>query len=173
MPALGIAPRGDGEVSNDGRENQQQSQGARALRVAIDQNGYSALGRAVCYLMTKPSFARLRFGQWSRILTGQINRKQYFFVIEGDRVVGFAGWALASEQAAEAWLAGSADFDSETCRSGDCMILNAWAADDGEVNRLTATEIRARSAHLKKAVARRFYPDGRVRPLPLQRGPAP
>ena len=34
-----------------------------------------ALGLAVNHLMTKPAFAQLSFGDWSRILVGQINRK--------------------------------------------------------------------------------------------------
>jgi hypothetical protein len=51
-----------------------------------------ALGLAVGHLMTKPAFARLRFGDWSRILIGQINRKHYRFVLdEKSRVVGFLG----------------------------------------------------------------------------------
>jgi hypothetical protein len=51
-----VAPRGD-------------------LEVFRPQNPYIALGLAVNHLMTKPAFANLRFGDWSRILTGQINRK--------------------------------------------------------------------------------------------------
>jgi hypothetical protein len=39
-------------------------------------NPYVALGLAVSHLMTKPAFATLRFGEWSRILVGQINRKR-------------------------------------------------------------------------------------------------
>ena len=43
------------------------------LKVFRPQNPYVALGLAVNHLMTKPAFANLRFGDWSRILTGQIN----------------------------------------------------------------------------------------------------
>ena len=38
-----------------------------------------ALGLAVNYLMTKPAFANLRFGEWARVLIGQINRGHYAF----------------------------------------------------------------------------------------------
>ena len=41
-----------------------------------------ALGLAVSHLMTKPAFANLRFGDWSRVLVGQINRKHYAFVVD-------------------------------------------------------------------------------------------
>ena len=44
------------------------------LRVFRPDNPYVALGLAVNHLMTKPAFAALRFGEWSRILVGQINR---------------------------------------------------------------------------------------------------
>ena len=37
---------------------------------------------AVNHLMTKPAFAQLKFGEWSRILVGQINRKHYCFIID-------------------------------------------------------------------------------------------
>ncbi len=52
------------------------------LRVFRPDNSYVALGLAVNHLMTKPAFAALRFGEWSRILVGQINRKHYYFVID-------------------------------------------------------------------------------------------
>ena len=58
-----VAPRGD-------------------LKVFRPENPYIALGLAVNHLMTKPAFANLRFGDWSRILTGQINRKHYYFAVD-------------------------------------------------------------------------------------------
>jgi hemolysin-activating ACP:hemolysin acyltransferase len=80
MTAIPVAPRGD-------------------LRVFRAQNAYVALGMAVSHLMTKPAFANLRFGDWSRILTGQINRKHYYFAIDSkNQIQGFVGWALASKE---------------------------------------------------------------------------
>lgn len=55
-----------------------------------------ALGRAVAFFMTDPDFARLPFGHWSRVLVGQIKRKHLVFILRGETVVGFGGWALAS-----------------------------------------------------------------------------
>ena len=48
---------------------------APALRIVKPANAAAALGLAVSHLMVKPAFANLRFGDWSRVLTGQINRK--------------------------------------------------------------------------------------------------
>ena len=42
------------------------------LKAFRTHNPYVALGLAVSHLMTKPAFANLRFGDWSRILTGQM-----------------------------------------------------------------------------------------------------
>src|SRR5262245_34485606 len=77
------------------------------LRVLRPENPYVALGLAVNHLMTKPAFAALRFGEWSRILVGQINRKHYYFVVDArNQVQGFLGWAVTSKEKAEAWLEG-------------------------------------------------------------------
>ena len=69
---------------------------ASALRLFRPDSPIVALGLAVNYLMTKPAFARLSFGDWSRILVGQINRKHYYFVMDDKKMQGFVGWALAT-----------------------------------------------------------------------------
>jgi hypothetical protein len=56
--------------------------------------------------MSKPAFARLPFGHWARVLIGQINRRHYLFVARGKTLVGFAGWAFATRDKAESWIAG-------------------------------------------------------------------
>jgi len=137
------------------------------LHALRDKNAFAALGRAVSYLMTKPSFAELKFGFWSRTLTGQINRKHYFFVTNGRSVVGFAGWAFLDEDKARAWLEHNADLGSADCVSGDCMVVNAWAADTPRINRFVLRELRKYAVGKKAAYAKRFYSQGRVRPLQL------
>ena len=73
------------------------------LRVFRPDSPYVALGLAVNHLMTKPAFAALRFGEWSRILVGQINRKHYYFVVDAkNQVQGFLGWAITTKDKAEA-----------------------------------------------------------------------
>lgn len=138
-----------------------------ALRAVRDRNAYAALGRAVSYLMTKPNFRELNFGAWSRTLTGQINRNHYFLVLEGEKMVGFAGWAFVDEELAKAWADGQADFGSADCVSGDCMVVNGWAADNIRVNRFITGEVRRALVGRKAVYAKRFYPGGRVRPFRL------
>lgn len=135
------------------------------FRAFKDDNAYAALGRAVSYLMTKPNFRELKFGAWSRTLVGQINRKHYFFTSDGKNIVGFVGWAFVAEDMAKAWLEDAADFNSADCVNGECMVINAWAADTNAVNRFNLREIRHHLVGRKAAYAKRFYKNGRVRPL--------
>ena len=93
-----------------------------------------ALGVAVNFTMTKPAFARLPFGHWSRVLAGQIKRGHYFFVMSGRTVLGFCGWSLASREDAEAWLAGNSPSGLDEGGTGDCLMLNAWMATAPVVN---------------------------------------
>ena len=58
-------------------------------------NPATALGLAVSHLMTKPAFANLRFGDWSRILVGQINRGHYRLVIDGNNEMQGLHWVGA------------------------------------------------------------------------------
>ena len=103
-------------------------------------NPYVALGLAVNHLMVYPAFAKLRFGDWSRILVGQINRRHYYFAIdEKKQIQGFLGWALTTRDKAEAWLAGRRPLSYEDSRDGDCIILNAWAASSPEAGACCST----------------------------------
>lgn len=113
------------------------------------------------------SLARLPFGHWARILTGQIRRGQYFFVAEPKKIVGFCGWALASEAEAEAWIKGSAAV-AHIKGEGDCIVLNAWSADTPEAHRVLLDELRVRGRGSGVLYAKREYKDGRTRPLRLK-----
>jgi len=138
------------------------------LRTVTFANRAAALGLAVEHLMSKPAFARLPFGHWSRILTGQIRRGHYFFVAEGGRMVGFCGWALATEEEAEAWMAGDAAAATVRGEAGDCIVLNAWAAETPEAHRVLLDELRIRGRGKRMLYGKRDYKDGRVRPLRLR-----
>lgn len=116
--------------------------------------------------MTKPNFENRQFGPWSKILTGQINRKHYFFVVESKTIVGFAGWALTNKVKALAWLNDNAPLSYEDSLSGDSMIINAWAADNESVNRFILKTLR-HIAVGKNVYAKRFYSDGSIRLVKL------
>ena len=136
------------------------------LRVFRPDNPYVALGLAVNHLMTKPAFAALRFGEWSRILVGQINRKHYYFAVDSNnRVQGFLGWAVTSK----AWLEGRGglSYDDDTF-DGPSIIFNAWAASNGRVNRFLLQEARKIIVGKDTVYFKRYYKDGSTRPMRLR-----
>ncbi|MGL4490155.1 MAG: toxin-activating lysine-acyltransferase [Rhizobiaceae bacterium] len=136
-----------------------------SFRLAQPKSPAVALGMAVSYLMTKPAFASLKFGDWSRILVGQINRKHFIFVVDEEgKTCGFAGWGLTSEQKAEAWADGTRALQYEDCVSGECIVFNAWAADSTAIHRFMVDETRKFGRGLKFAYFKRHYSDGRTRP---------
>jgi len=137
------------------------------LQVRTFDNRAMALGLAVEYLMKKPAFARLPFGHWSRVLTGQIRRGHYLFVFRGKRTVGFGGWAIMTEAEAEAWVGGGPDATEVSGTSGDCVVINAWSADEPEVNDVLFAEAIRRAKDFRLMYAKREYADGRSRPLRL------
>lgn len=131
-------------------------------------NPHQALGMAVAFLMSDRAFQGLRFGHWARVLAGQIRRGHYLFVTEGSQVVGFAGWALADQEAAEQWLASRAEPSFEDSQVGDHVILNVWKANTPAANRLLVDACRRMFGSKKALYFKRFYADGRVRPARLR-----
>lgn len=139
-----------------------------ALRLFRPNSPLVALGLAVNYLMTKPAFAQLRFGDWSRILVGQINRGHYCFVIDGkNRTHGFAGWALTTKEKAEAWVEGRSGLSYEDGKAGDCLIFNAWMANNLKVHRFMVDEARKICKDKETLYFKRYYSDGSTRPVRL------
>ena len=135
------------------------------LRVFQPKNPAIALGLAVNHLMTKPAFARLRFGEWSRILAGQINRKHYYFVVDRrDAIQGFVGWAVTTSDKAEAWLRGDAT-SSEESSEGDCVVVNAWTASSPSVNRFLIEEGCKVAQDKRYVYFIRYYDDGTTKPV--------
>jgi hemolysin-activating ACP:hemolysin acyltransferase len=139
-----------------------------ALRTFRPDSPYVALGLAVNHLMTKPAFANLKFGDWARILVGQINRKHFFFVLDArNQVQGFAGWALTTQERADAWVENRGGLSFEDSLSGNCVIFNAWAASSLTVNRFILRESRKVIQGKDWVYFKRFYKDGRTKPMRL------
>jgi hemolysin-activating ACP:hemolysin acyltransferase len=137
------------------------------LRAETFPNRAAALGAAVNFTMTKPAFARLPFGHWARVLTGQINRGHYFFVFREKTVVGFCGWSLANKEDAEAWLKGGSPPGLEDGKTGECLMLNAWVAANPAANRFIFDHLRVVGKGKYALYGKRDYPDGRTRRLRL------
>ena len=111
-------------------------------------------------MMGEPAFAKLAFGDWARVLDGQVTRGHYGFVLDGDqKVQGFLGWALATRAKADAWADG-AELTDEDCRAGDCLIVNAWAEKSPAVRRFMFGALRELLAGKAILYARQAAADG-------------
>ena len=136
-----------------------------SLRIYKPANAAAALGLAVSHLMVKPAFANLKFGDWSRILVGQINRGHYCFAVDANnQVQGFMGWALATKEHAEGWVEGTRGLSFEDSKAGDCMIINAWSATSTKVTRFLLAEARRLASDKTTVYFKRHYKDGSTRP---------
>ena len=136
-----------------------------ALRIVKPANAAAALGLAVSHLMVKPAFAALKFGDWSRILVGQINRGHFCFAMDSEnQIQGFMGWAFASKAKAEAWVEGRGGLSFEDSQQGDCVIFNAWAASTPEANHFLVAQAREIIAGKDTVYFKRHYKDGSTRP---------
>jgi hemolysin-activating ACP:hemolysin acyltransferase len=146
---------------------------AGGFQIYIPENPQFSLGLAVNHLMTKPAFANLKFGEWSRILVGQINRRHYAFAIQpgaaepARRVVGFAGWALTTRDKAEAWVEGRRPLSFEDSLAGECLLFNCWSADNFRVHRFMVDEARKLIVDKETMYFKRYYKDGTSRPVRL------
>jgi hemolysin-activating ACP:hemolysin acyltransferase len=135
------------------------------LRIFRPASAAAALGLAVSHLMTKPAFANLKFGDWSRILVGQLNRGHYRFAIDANnQVQGFMGWALASQDKAEDWVEGRRPLTFEDSKTGDCVVINAWSANSNGVTRFLLAEARRIARDKRTIYFKRHYQDGTTRP---------
>jgi hemolysin-activating ACP:hemolysin acyltransferase len=136
-----------------------------ALRIVKPANAAAALGLAVSHLMVKPAFANLQFGDWSRILVGQINRGHFCFAMDaGNQIQGFMGWALAAKEHAEGWVEGRRALTFEDSQDGDCMVINAWSANSNAVTRFMLAEARRIARDKTTVYFKRHYKNGTTRP---------
>jgi hemolysin-activating ACP:hemolysin acyltransferase len=139
-----------------------------AYKLYRPNNPAMALGLAVNHLMGKPAFFNLKFGDWSRILVGQINRGHYCFAVDDkNRIQGFAGWALTSRDKAEAWVEGRRPLSYEDSVAGECLVFNAWSANNFRVHRFMVDEARKLIRDKETLYFKRYYKDGTSRPVRL------
>jgi hemolysin-activating ACP:hemolysin acyltransferase len=138
-------------------------------RVARERNPFAACGRTVSYLMNIPNLARLPFGQMTRLVVGQINRNHYFFVVDNANVIcGYCGWTQASREQADAWLERNVDIGTEHSTTGPVSVINIWQASSTKANAVIIGALRGMlHPSTELVVAKRFYPDGTIRPVRL------
>jgi len=115
---------------------------------------------AVNLLRRMEPFSSYAFGPFAGNLMGQITRKHYIFTLQGNHVVGYAGWALCAPEVAEAWLAERYLPKYEECVDGASWVGLTWYSEDDRVCRQQARHIRGLYPN-RKALWRRDYGDRR------------
>jgi hypothetical protein len=134
------------------------------------KNPMVAFGAAVDLLRSHKPFKDAAFGTYASVLRGQIAREHYVFAVQGRLVVGYAGWALCSEEIARAWTEQRYTPKYAECLNGDCWVGLSYFA----TNRHTTFALMG---HIKgcypgfKIYGLRRYQDGRERFL--HTGPRP
>jgi hemolysin-activating ACP:hemolysin acyltransferase len=145
-----------------------QAEGALGLSAWKPKDPSACLGLAVEFLSKMPAFAKLQFGEWSQVLFYQVARGHFLFVVDPDRRVrGFLGWALTDQALAEQWVRGRAGLRNDQCRDGDCVIINAFAAETVAANHFIVDTMRRLFGSKRSLYFKRHYPDGRTRPACL------
>ncbi len=96
------------------------------------------------------------------------NRGHCLFVVDEEREVrGFLGWCFTTEEIGQAWIDGTETPEDADYTDGDCVIINGWAADSRRIVRFMLNEGRKRLDGKRLIFFKRFYPDGRRRPMRL------
>jgi hemolysin-activating ACP:hemolysin acyltransferase len=96
---------------------------AVALTTRMIDQPYLALGIAVHFLSRRQPFAGFRFGDLVQTVDGQIRRRHALFSFEGQRVVGYLGWALCEEEDAREFARTGRPPPPERLARGDVVWL--------------------------------------------------
>lgn len=135
------------------------------LRANRIRDRHRALGLIAEYLAQSPVFSSQYFGDWTKMLMGQINRDHYLIAWRGERVVGFVGWARCDLEEAEAWLTGLHTASSQSFLNGSCMIINAWKTDENDVIYFLRKCLQKDVPGIEWIFGKRVYPNGTVREI--------
>jgi hypothetical protein len=124
------------------------------------RNPREALGHAVALLHRTEPFASYKFGRFTAAIAGQVRRGHYIFTFEGERIVGYFGWARCTEEVAEAWVAGAQMPAYKDCLEGPCLVAMTFHATSRRATVYQARRGREINANCKIYIPRE-YTDGR------------
>ena len=136
------------------------------LKCSRAENDMVALGIAANMLHNSPPFEGLSAEKFIGTLLGQICRKHYVFTMRGQEILGYAGWALCTEEVGRAWAEGRYTPKHEESIDGPCVMVVTFYSDAPEATRFQTRYLRNLKPHAPM-ISRRQYHDGRVRPLVL------
>lgn len=133
--------------------------GLRCIRL---DDPYRALGLAANMLAKVEPYAQYRMDGLIPTLMAEIQRGHYLFTLKGERVLGYAGWALCTPELARAWVEGRYKPNYAECVNGSAPVLVTFHSKSRAA---TVLQIRyLRSLYPGQEVFfRRYYGDGHSR----------
>lgn len=105
-------------------------------------NDATSIGMVVELLHEVPPFSDMTARELTGTVIGQIRRGHYVLAVQDERVIGYVGWALASEEIAKGWAEGRHRPTYEESMDGDCVILMMWYAQSAAATRRLARFLR-------------------------------
>lgn len=143
--------------------------GRDTIRVVQHRDHLSALGAASLLLSQAKPFYDLSFGHWIDTVNGQILRGHYFFSLLSNRLVGYCGYALTSQESAQDWIHNRRVLSLEECQNGPCVLVMAVRAIGAGVYQHQARVIRSLLSDHEVCYWKRLSVGGvRIISFPLQ-----
>lgn len=98
------------------------------------------------------------------MLFHQVARNHFLFVVDAEqRIQGFLGWALTDQDMASQWIEGHGILRSQNSQEGDCVIVNAFAADTAQARQFLIDAMRGLFSEKSALYFKRHYVGGRMR----------
>ena len=139
---------------------------AEPLACRRAQSDIVALGIAASMLHHELPFSKLSADKFIGTLQGQIKRQHYVFTFQDQKILGYAGWALCSEEVGRACSEGRPPPTHGESSDGDCVVVLTFHDDTPEVAHYQVRYCRNLKPY-SPFFGRREYADGRAKPFIL------
>jgi hemolysin-activating ACP:hemolysin acyltransferase len=91
---------------------------------------FAALGIACHFLARRENFTTFKFGEFVNTVDGQITRNHYYFAFVGQKMVGYAGYAVYSHEDARKFATTGVAPPDDRASGQDVLWLLTLAATD-------------------------------------------
>ena len=133
--------------------------GTAPIRIVRLPERYAALGVAVHFLARRKTFDRFPFSELVATIDGQITRGHYHFAFQGNRLIGYVGYALYGTADAEAFAMTGRLPPADQASGADVVWLLTLAAVEDAAVEAFKKRIKADFAG-KRAMGVRHRADG-------------
>lgn len=94
-----------------------------------------SLGLVVDYVSDKEPFASYRVRPLIRVLRKQLSQQYNLAALDGEKLVGYLGWAICTEASAEAWLNASGPLVHSAPDDVAVAVLTSVISDSKDATR--------------------------------------